>query len=450
LCSEETSSIQPFSLGSSLLKRGDNRRLDLGLGSAAFDDFCTLGIAREDPWEVYSKVPILGGQGSFGKVQVAYRKDNKSDKIYAVKSVERKGGEKKINRLLTEIEIMKAISHPNIPRLYEVYEYNSEVSLVMDYCPGVDLLTYINSRSWIHGETIQEIFGELMLTLKHLHSKKIAHLDIKPENIMIDPENNKIMIIDFGLSSRNFRNKGSILGTLEYMAPEALAGKPSRQSDIWSAGITLFQALTKELPFRNSVNCDIIEDIGNGVIDYSKLPLVMPEHCKDFLTQILVTDPKKRLRPKEALTHPFLKSFLQRKIDEWRRVAEDDEIRMISQTKVISNIQEFILDCVLNLPRRIESKVEALYMCQAVEMFSLSQLRAKAICLSLELGKIQLPAWIESPDALKSNFLRMGYHINLGILFSKICNCKGEVKKIDHFTEHIGRSMQKNDFESIL
>lgn len=126
------------------------------------------------------------GSGSFGKVYLGTRLTN--EKKYAIKTINKKGllsDIKNIECLLKEIELMRLLKHPNIVKLYEVYESSTHIYLVLEYIEGENLLLHLRSKGTYSEKDAAHIVMQALDILDYCHSKNVIHRDIKPENLMI-------------------------------------------------------------------------------------------------------------------------------------------------------------------------------------------------------------------------------------------------------------------------
>lgn len=160
-----------------------------------------------------------------------------------------------IELIKREIEILKLCQHPNIIRLYDVFENQDYIYIVMELLPGGDLFSYLEKRGFrIPEARACYIVHSLATALFYLHSYGIAHRDIKPENVLLidESEDSDVKIVDFGLSKMVGPNENCTepFGTLSYVAPEVLEQKPYDKSvDIWSLGVVSYLLLSGRLPF---------------------------------------------------------------------------------------------------------------------------------------------------------------------------------------------------------
>lgn len=143
-----------------------------------------------------------------------------------------------------ELRIQKTLVHPNIVKLWNVVYTDENVYLIMDYCENGDLLQQLNHNLAFIQNNIMKIAKQLLSALSYIHSKKIAHHDIKPENILFDSKFNA-KLSDFGCAAEEITNGQYIGGTPSYMAPEIFNGtvKDRRKGDIYSLGLVLHEIL---------------------------------------------------------------------------------------------------------------------------------------------------------------------------------------------------------------
>lgn len=144
--------------------------------------------------------------------------------------------------IMNEIKILRRVDHENIVKLFEVYEMDDEICMVMENIEGEKLFTYIIESKRLKEEETALIMKQLLLALHHLQLKDIIHRDIKPENILFTRDNEgkiKTKLIDFGLGT--FHQKRDIIkkcGTAGYVAPEILNGETyDFRADLYSAGV---------------------------------------------------------------------------------------------------------------------------------------------------------------------------------------------------------------------
>ncbi|NCQ42735.1 MAG: protein kinase [Cyanobacteria bacterium] len=209
--------------------------------------------------------------GSFGLV---YKVQNRITKeTRAVKAI--KTDELSEQEFESEINILKAVDHPNIIKLHEVYLDNNFVYLVEEYCKGGDLFDYIKMQRYFTEKKAASIMYQLLSALNHLHNKKIVHRDIKPDNIVfIESKSNDIIIklIDFGTSIiKNQEPLTKELGTIYYIAPEVFNNNYDEKCDVWSAGVILYIMLCGNPPFKGVRDKEIKNKILKGEFNFNRI-----------------------------------------------------------------------------------------------------------------------------------------------------------------------------------
>ena len=265
-----------------------------------------------DKYEVKQKI----GKGKFGLVKCGINKETK--KPVAIKIMAKKNMDKSDLELAkVEIDILKIGQHPNIIKLYDIYENENYIYIIMEYCSGGDLLSYFEYHEYELPETkVCEIIHKLSMAIYYLHSYGIVHRDLKPENILmtdLSPQAD-IRLLDFGLSKivGNDEKCTEPYGTLSFVAPEVLQGKPYDKSvDLWSIGIITFLLLCGYLPFddKHSEREIARQTIQDPVPYEEKIWNKYSPEAKAFVDGLLQKKPEKRYTIKEILEHPWIKKM---------------------------------------------------------------------------------------------------------------------------------------------
>jgi calcium-dependent protein kinase len=161
-----------------------------------------------------------------------------------------------------------------------------------------------------------EISFEILKALHYTHAKRIAHRDIKAENLLAVKQEGKwlIKIIDWGLGAIVGKAPlGRKCGTPEYAAPEVFLGSYNQQCDMWSFGVILHVMLVGELPFRGTNFGQTMHKVMNEELDFNvKLWENVSEDAKDLVRRLLVKDPKARLTAEEAMKHRWITNHVRR------------------------------------------------------------------------------------------------------------------------------------------
>nr|AML81036.1 serine/threonine-protein kinase 36 [Chanodichthys ilishaeformis] len=244
------------------------------------------------------------GEGSFGRVYKGRRKF--SGQVVALKFIPKVGrSEKDLRSLKREIDIMRGLKHPNIVLLLDSFETEREVVVVTEYAEG-ELFQILEDDGSLPENQVCEIACQLVSALYYLHSHRILHRDMKPQNILLG-KGGIVKLCDFGFAramSVSTLVLTSIKGTPLYMSPELVEEKPyDHSADLWSLGCILYELHTGAPPFYTNSIFQLVQLI---VRDPVKWPENMSQDCLSFLKGLLMKDPEKRLSWPDLLHHPFV------------------------------------------------------------------------------------------------------------------------------------------------
>ncbi|MGH0173753.1 UNVERIFIED_CONTAM: hypothetical protein FKN15_000697 [Acipenser sinensis] len=253
--------------------------------------------------EKYHVLEVIG-EGSFGRVYKGRRKF--SGQVVALKFIPKVGrSEKELRSLKREIEIMRGLMHPNIVLLLDSFETDREVVVVTEYAEG-ELFQILEDDGNLPESRVREIACQLVSALYYLHSHRILHRDMKPQNILLG-KGGVVKLCDFGFAramSVSTMVLTSIKGTPLYMAPELVEEKPyDHTADLWSLGCILYELHTGTPPFYTNSIFQLVKLI---VRDPVKWPDNMSPPCTSFLKGLLTKDPQKRLSWPCLFEHPFV------------------------------------------------------------------------------------------------------------------------------------------------
>ncbi|OMJ81433.1 hypothetical protein SteCoe_18109 [Stentor coeruleus] len=210
--------------------------------------------------------------------------------------------------LSAEVNIMKELDHPNLPRIYEFFEDTEKFYIVLEFCKGGDLFDKIVELHLFEESKAAEIMSQIFSGLNYLHSRGIVHRDIKPENVLLDKKDSlKLKIIDFDTATFFGREKfHEMYGTPMYMAPEVVKGKYNEKCDIWSCGIIMYILLCGGPPFDGTDDAifKILKNV-NIKLEGERWNKISIE-AKDLLSKLLVANPEKRITASEACKHKWI------------------------------------------------------------------------------------------------------------------------------------------------
>ncbi|KAL9654808.1 hypothetical protein ABK040_008601 [Willaertia magna] len=253
----------------------------------------------------------LIGEGSFGRVFKGRRKY--TSQIVAMKFIPKKGkNEKELYNLRQEINILKKLNHENIILLLDSFETKDEFCVVMEFAQG-ELFEILEDDERLPEDVVAKIAKQLVRALHYLHSNRIIHRDMKPQNILIGSDGS-IKLCDFGFArvmSCNTMVLTSIKGTPLYMAPELVQEQPyNHTADLWSLGVILYELVVGKPPFFTNNFFSLIQFIVRDPVKYP--PHISPQ-MKSFLRGLLNKIPKQRLDWPKLLEHPFVKETKEEK-----------------------------------------------------------------------------------------------------------------------------------------
>ena len=244
------------------------------------------------------------GEGSFGKV---FRGEcRETQQVVALKFIPKHlKGDTELSSLRRECEIQRGLFHPNIVLMLDSFETEHEIVAVSEYVPQ-QLCALLQAHGPMAESVVTPIACNLVSALYYLHSHRIVHRDIKPQNILLT-DTGLAKLCDFGFSKKMEINTyvlESIKGTPLYMAPELIEQQPyDQKADLWSLGCILFELLTGRPPFCTNSIVHLIEMVRSKPVNW---PSGCSTYCTNFLQGLLQKDQEKRLEWPNVLQHPFV------------------------------------------------------------------------------------------------------------------------------------------------
>ncbi|CAK8693115.1 testis-specific serine/threonine-protein kinase 1-like [Clavelina lepadiformis] len=278
------------------------------------------------------------GEGTYSKVKQATwtrpgePNPNPNPVKVALKIINKKTAPKDFLEkfLPREIEIMKKVKHPNLIRLYELFQISSKLYFALEWGGHGDLLQYIRLRGPVKDSECRRFFQEMCAGVEYMHENGMVHRDLKCENILLSKKNS-IKIADFGFArdiSTGDLSK-TYCGSAAYAAPELLQGIPYKGpiADVWSLGVILYIMACSSMPFRDSNIKMLLLDQKEPLHIPSSLVNAFNPVLKDLLCKILCVDLTQRYGIPEIRTHQwFLKKSSSSQIagsSSGRNVAEE-------------------------------------------------------------------------------------------------------------------------------
>ena len=258
--------------------------------------------------EDYALVERLG-EGATGSVFLAV--NDRVQERFAIKVVpfDALNGMDKL--MLHEASIMQSLSHPHLVKLRKFLHDQRNYYLVMDLADGGELFDLIIQSKVFDESTARKYFQQLVSAIVYCHSQKVAHRDLKAENLLLD-KSGTLKVCDFGFSFRSLpvptdHEESQMTyecGTLHYMSPEQLShNEPVDvfQQDVWAAGVILYFMLAGNLPFDGRDDEETVYLIQNCKCDWS----CIPQSAAGFLEGFFVRDALERITLEQVVNHPW-------------------------------------------------------------------------------------------------------------------------------------------------
>jgi len=261
-----------------------------------------LGSAVECDYEVFDQV--LGCGASAEVVRAVRKLDGHA---FALKPIGKHLCS--AEELASEVEVYLTLDHPNIARLYDVYETPTHINLVMELCGGGELYTRVMHNGAFAESEVQNVSLQMLRAVAYLHAHGIAHRDVKPENFVYESSDPGALLklVDFGFSQEwdEVDLMTASCGTMAYMAPDVMRpGGYTTKSDVWSVGVIVFMLHSGSLPFQESED-EVRGAIQRGV-EWDAVKLDVTAAAMDFVKGLLVVESFHRMSALEALRHQWL------------------------------------------------------------------------------------------------------------------------------------------------
>ncbi|PIA26624.1 hypothetical protein AQUCO_09100055v1 [Aquilegia coerulea] len=287
-------------------------------------------------------------RGAFGRVFLA--KKRTTGDLFAIKVLKKADMIRKnaVESILAERDILISVRNPFVVRFFYSFTCRDNLYLVMEYLNGGDLYSLLRNLGCLDEDVARVYIAEIVLALEYLHSLRVVHRDLKPDNLLIAHDGH-LKLTDFGLSKvglinstddlsgpavsvttllgeeeselsvsehlnqRERRQKRSAVGTPDYLAPEILLGTGhGTTADWWSVGVILFELIVGIPPFNADHPQTIFDNILNRKIPWPRVPEEMSFEAEDLIDRLLTEDPNQRLGANgasEVKQHVFFKDI---------------------------------------------------------------------------------------------------------------------------------------------
>jgi len=247
------------------------------------------------------------GDGAFSIVYKASK--GGTGEFFAIKVIEKSVLAEKADkqRMQRELDSCAYLKHENVVSLHDFFSDDSRFFLVLDYCAGGDLYTFIRNTQNIRESQAAFIFQQIVSAMSYCHAMGVVHRDLKPQNVLIT-NYPQIKVTDFGLCGFVIEESKmrTFCGSPFYAAPECLkqVQYDGPMSDCWSLGVILFELVSGKHPWNVSNTGMMLKQIYSA--SYS-IPSDITPACEDLIRSLLKVRPTDRLTCDEILAHPWLK-----------------------------------------------------------------------------------------------------------------------------------------------
>ncbi|XP_062210718.1 serine/threonine-protein kinase ATG1c-like isoform X2 [Phragmites australis] len=250
------------------------------------------------------------GSGAYSQVWLGRHRVR--DTEVAVKEIAMERLSSKLREsLLSEVDILRRIRHPNIITLYDSIKDHGKIYLILEYCRGGDLHAYLQRHKRVSEAVAKHFIRQLASGLQMLRDNNVVHRDLKPQNILLveNNENSMLKIADFGFAKflQPFALAETLCGSPLYMAPEVMqAQKYDAKADLWSVGVILYQLVTGFPPFNGDNQIQLLKNILRSCEIRFPPDCELSHGCINLCRKLLRLNSVERLTVEEFVNHPFL------------------------------------------------------------------------------------------------------------------------------------------------
>jgi serine/threonine protein kinase len=246
------------------------------------------------------------GAGGLGQVYEVRHLISQRTEAMKVLLPNQQATEEMSERFRREIQLLGALTHPNIAGLHNAFYGDGQLIMIMEFISGETLRSRA-TRMRMPVHQVLQYAHQILSALEYAHARGVVHRDLKPSNIMVTAAN-EIKLVDFGIAisdhSANLTAPGFMVGSVNYMAPEQISGdKATTRSDIYSVGVTLYEILTGKLPVSGTNNFEIMRShLNDRATPPAELNPQLPLALSNAILKSLEKNPEDRF----ASAHDFL------------------------------------------------------------------------------------------------------------------------------------------------
>ncbi|XP_065059552.1 calcium/calmodulin-dependent protein kinase type IV-like isoform X1 [Rhopilema esculentum] len=317
-------------------------------------------IFQTEPLEDFYELKEELGRGNFAVVKRCEKKETSEE--YAAKCITKKrskASKRGMSKEAVEIEagLLLALDHEAIIKLYDVFETKTNITLIMELLTGGELFEEIAKEEFILEKDACHYTKQVLNAIQHMHERNIVHLDLKPENIVLQyPGSKTIKLIDFGLAKMIEPGKKirEMMGTPEFAAPEVIHYDiVGFYTDMWALGVVTYILLSGASPFLGDDDQETYKNISSCEYQFDDEYFdEITKNAKDFIEKLLVKNPKDRNTVQDSLNHPWiaLEKDENSVIDTQKMRAFVARRRWKQSLKLVSTISRLKILCRNNTP----------------------------------------------------------------------------------------------------
>src|SRR5438876_146198 len=253
-----------------------------------------------------------------------------------------------IARFRREAQAAGRLSHPNIVSIYDFGEEEGVWYIAMEFVKGRELKDYFQANERFTTADIVRVMTKILDALGYSHRQGVVHRDVKPANIILLPDGG-VKVADFGIAhieSSNMTQVGTVLGTPSYMSPEQIMGLPiDGRSDLFSAGVILYQFLTGERPFSGSATATMHKVLEEDPLPPSKFNVQLPVAMDGVVRKALAKRPDERYQSAQefALALRAAAQAERSAVPEATLIQPDDATMVDRPDKAIANVEATVV-----------------------------------------------------------------------------------------------------------
>jgi serine/threonine-protein kinase len=262
-----------------------------------------------------------------------------------------------LKRFFREAQSLGSLQHPNIVTVYELGDFDGNPYLVMQYLEGEGLDTVFTARRQLSFLEKINIMIQVCTGLAYAHQRGVVHRDIKPANVML-AKDGSIKIFDFGIAhigDQSVTKTGQMIGTPPYMSPEQVNGKTlDARTDLFSAGVVLYQLLTNHLPFEGDSTANtFLKILYDPPTPLNTFLSTYPPELETILLRALAKDPEERYHSADEFALEL--GHLQAQLKQELIAQHMKEVGLLLEKVELHKAREFLLQVLKTDPQHVQA-----------------------------------------------------------------------------------------------